>query len=135
MKNGQETGPDSNLSLLHSQLASLNSSLELYGLRLDTINNTVLGIEYNSTARIELEHEDVVTLTGKVSQLQDDNLNVSTSLASLSARCTSELKALRVNVTRLQEVVAEVEDGQVAQATSAPVVSLPVVDEQKRAGP
>ena len=35
--------------------------------------------------------------------MQDDNLNVSSSLASLSTRCSSEIIALLTNVTELQK--------------------------------
>ena len=43
------------------------------------------------------------TFQGKVASLQDDNLNVSSSLASLSTRCSSEIIALLTNVTELHK--------------------------------
>ena len=44
-----------------------------------------------------------------MSQLQDDNLNVSSSLASLSVRCSSQLQGLHYNVTRLEQGLARLE--------------------------
>ena len=38
-----------------------------------------------------------------MASLQDDNLNVSSSLASLSTRCSSEIIALLTNVTELHK--------------------------------
>jgi len=101
--------PISTLSLLGTQLDLLNSSVKLHSRRLDAINSTVLSIEHNSTIRLDMEHNDVVAINGKVSQLQDDNLYVSSSLASLSDRCFSQLQTLLVNITSLQTKVTEME--------------------------
>ena len=46
---------------------------------------------------------------GKVASLQDDNLNVSSSLASLSVRCSNEITALLTNLTDLHKKIGAVE--------------------------
>ena len=49
------------------------------------------------------------SLQGKVANLQDDNLNVSSSLASLSVRCSNEITALLTNLTDLHKKIGAVE--------------------------
>ena len=44
-----------------------------------------------------------------MASLQDDNLNVSSSLASLSVHCTNEITALLTNLTDLHKKVGAVE--------------------------
>ena len=44
-----------------------------------------------------------------MASLQDDNLNVSSSLASLSVHCTNEITALLTNLTDLHNKVGAVE--------------------------
>ena len=69
MKNGKVTppaSPNANLTVLDHKLDLLNLSVEIQSQRMDTINTTVLGIERNSTLRIDLEHEDVVALNVSV---------------------------------------------------------------------
>ena len=48
-----------------------------------------------------------------MASLQDDNLNVSSSLASLSVRCTNEITALLTNMTDLQKKIKAVEAVQI----------------------
>ena len=44
-----------------------------------------------------------------MASLQDDNLNVSSSLASLSVRCSNEITALLTNLTDLHKKIGAVE--------------------------
>ena len=44
-----------------------------------------------------------------MASLQDDNLNVSSSLASLSVRCSNEITALLANLTDLHKKIGAVE--------------------------
>jgi len=126
MKNGRSTSlqTSGNLSILETRMNVLNSTLAVQDHRVDTINSTMLDMGHNLTSRMELDHSDVVALMvspchhltppqGKVSQLQDDNLNVSSSLATLSSHCSTELHSLLANITSLQERVVGVEGKQV----------------------
>jgi len=115
MKNGRSTSlqTSGNLSILETRMNVLNSTLAVQDHRVDTINSTMLDMGHNLTSRMELDHSDVVALMGKVSQLQDDNLNVSSSLATLSSHCSTELHSLLANITSLQEMVVGVEGKQV----------------------
>jgi len=117
MKNGgaavRMINSSDNLSRhLGKQVDMLNSSLVVNNRRLDILNSTVLNIERNSTVRINLEHEDVVAINGKVSQLQDDNLNVSSTLQSLNKSCSEQLATLKVDIVSLQQKVSDMDGKQ-----------------------
>ena len=117
-------------------MKSLDSKVEEQTHQLDSLNMSIFDIERNTSAQLELEHKDVVALAvsetshqllreltfilayiaslqGKVASLQDDNLNVSSSLASLSVRCTNEITALLTNMTDLQKKIKAVEAVQI----------------------
>merc|ERR1719334_931528 len=82
---------------------------------MDSINATIASIEYNSSVRLDIQHRDVVDIKGMVSQLQDDNLNVSTSLRSLSLKadqCDHKLSSVIVNVTSLASQLTQVRAAQ-----------------------
>jgi chromosome segregation ATPase len=111
MKNGREmvTSPKTkNLSNLDKKVKSLDSKVEEQTHQLDSLNMSIFDIERNTSAQLELEHKDVVSLAGKVASLQDDNLNVSSSLASLSVRCSNEITALLTNLTDLNKKIGAV---------------------------
>ena len=113
------------------QVKSLDSKVEEHTHQLDSLNMSIFDIERNTSAQLELEHKDVVSLAvsetlyrslkkakihsyiaslqGKVASLQDDNLNVSSSLASLSVRCSNEITALLTNLTDIHEKIKVVE--------------------------
>jgi len=122
-KNGREmvtSEKSKQLSSLETKVNSLGSKVDEQTHQLDSLNISIVGIERNTSAQLELEHKDVVSLAGKVAGLQDDNLNVSSSLASLSAHCSNEITALLTNLTdlhkRLESVAAtqnslEVDEG------------------------
>jgi len=115
MKNGESsvvTNSTNNVAHFRNQLEVLNSKLAVNSRRLDTLNSTALNIEHNSTVRNNLEHEDIVAINGLVSQLQDDNLNVSSSLQSLNKSCSEQLHTLRVDMNILQEKVVKMESSQ-----------------------
>jgi len=106
------TNSTNNVAHFRSQIEVLNSKLAVNSRRLDTLNSTALNIEHNSTVRNNLEHEDIVAINGLVSQLQDDNLNVSSSLQSLNKSCSEQLHTLRVDMNILQEKVVQMESSQ-----------------------
>lgn len=115
MKNGESsvvTNSTNNVAHFRSQIEALNSKLAVNSRRLDKLNSTALNIEHNSTVRNNLEHEDIVAINGLVSQLQDDNLNVSSSLQSLNKSCSEQLHTLRVDMNILQEKVVKMETSQ-----------------------
>jgi len=115
MKNGESsvvTNSTNNVAHFRNQIEVLNSKLAVNSRRLDTLNSTALNIEHNSTVRNNLEHEDIVAINGLVSQLQDDNLNVSSSLQSLNKSCSEQLHTLRVDMNILQEKVVKMESSQ-----------------------
>ena len=114
------------------QVKSLDSKVEEHTHQLDSLNMSIFEIERNTSAHLELEHKDVVSLAvsetlyrsfweltfilsyiaslqGKVASLQDDNLNVSSSLASLSVRCSNEITALLTNLTDMHKKIKAVE--------------------------
>lgn len=116
-----EAGPPSpsydhtNFNLLSSKIELLNSSVGEAARRIDSINATIASIEYNSSVRLDIQHRDVVDIKGMVSQLQDDNLNVSTSLRSLSLKadqCDHKLSSVIVNVTSLTSQLTQVRAAQ-----------------------
>jgi len=112
MKNGREmvtSQKTKNLSNLEKKVKSLDSKVEEQTNQLDSLNMSIFDIARNTSAQLELEHKDVVSLAGKVASLQDDNLNVSSSLASLSVHCTNEITALLTNLTDLHKKVGAVE--------------------------
>jgi len=112
MKNGREmftSQKTKNLSNLEEKVKSLDSKVEEQTHQLDSFNMSIFDIERNTSAQLELEHKDIVTLAGKVASLQDDNLNVSSSLASLSVRCSNEITALLTNLTDLHKKIGAVE--------------------------
>merc|ERR1712192_112481 len=112
MKNGREivtSQKTKNLSNLEEKVKTLDSKVEEHTHQLDSLNMSIFDIERNISAQLELEHKDVVSLAGKVASLQDDNLNVSSSLASLSVRCSNEITALLTNLTDLHEQIKAVE--------------------------
>ena len=69
-----------------------------------------------------------------MSQLQDDNLNVSSSLASLSVRCSSQLQGLHHNVTRLQQGLARLEARQASLLQGPLEVASTVAGETQGVG-
>ena len=73
------------------------------------MNLSIFDIERNTSAQLELKHKDIVTLADKVASLQDNNLNMSSSLASLSVRCSNEINALLTNLTDLHKKIGAVE--------------------------
>merc|ERR1712130_990055 len=102
MKNGREmftSQKTKNLSNLEEKVKSLDSKVEEQTHQLDSFNMSIF----------DIEHKDIVTLAGKVASLQDDNLNVSSSLASLSVRCSNEITALLTNLTDLHKKIGAVE--------------------------
>jgi len=108
LKNGgsaPHTAESSDVSNISSQLDNLNASLALQQQKLGKLNSTVLNVAQNSTVMIDWVKQDVVALQGKVSQLQDDNQNVSSRLASLSERCNSQFQTTVSNMSSLQLVV------------------------------
>jgi len=112
MKNGREmvtSQKTKNLSNLDKKVQSLDSKVEEQTHQLNSLNMSIFDIERNTSAQLELEHKDVVSLAGKVANLQDDNLNVSSSLASLSVRCSNEITALLTNLTDLHKKIGAVE--------------------------
>merc|ERR1719516_116964 len=112
MKNGRETFTSQktrNLTNLEEKVKSLDSKVGEHTHQLDSLNISIFDIERNTSAQLELEHKDIVSLAGKVASLQDDNLNVSSSLASLSVHCTNEITALLTNLTDLHKKIGAVE--------------------------
>lgn len=112
LKNGAaapHTTESSDVSNFSSQLAFLNASIGLQQQKLGKLNSTVLNVVQNSTVMIDWVKQDVVALQGKVSQLQDDNQNVSSRLASLSERCNSQFQTTLSNMSSLQSVVNKLE--------------------------
>jgi len=108
LKNGgsaPHTTESSDVSNISSQVDNLNASLALQQQKLGKLNSTVLNVAQNSTVMIDWVKQDVVALQGKVSQLQDDNQNVSSRLASLSERCNSQFQTTVSNLSSLQLVV------------------------------
>ena len=90
-------------------MKSLDSKVDEQTHQLDSLNISIFDIERNTSAQLDLEHKDIVTLAGKVASLQDDNLNMSSSLASLSVRCSNEITALLTNLTDLHKKIGAVE--------------------------
>jgi len=97
------------VSNLSSQLLELNKSLAHQTQKLDTLNSTLLNVAQNSTVMIDWVKQDVVALQGKVSQLQDDNQNVSSRVSSLSEKCASQFLTTLSNMSSLQSVVTSLE--------------------------
>jgi len=89
-----------------TRLDLFNSSFVLQGHRLDRINATLLGVEHNSTVMIDWVKQDVVTIQGKLSQLQDDNLNVSSKVDSLKDGSSVQLLSLK---SQLDSIEAKIE--------------------------
>jgi len=92
------------------ELAKLNESLVEQSQKVKNLNSTLLRASQNSTVMIDWVKQDVVALQGKVSQLQDDNQNVSSRLSSLSERCNSQFLTTLSNISSLQTVVSSVEN-------------------------
>jgi len=104
-----KTSGTSDVSNINSELANLNKSLNLQNQKLNSMNSTLVNVAQNSTVMIDWVKQDVVALQGKVSQLQDDNQNVSSRLASLSERCNSQIQTTLSNMSSLQSVVNNLE--------------------------
>jgi len=104
-----KTSAAPDVSNINSELENLNKSLLLQTEKLNSMNSTLLNVAQNSTVMIDWVKQDVVALQGKVSQLQDDNQNVSSRLASLSERCSSQIQTTLSNMSSLQSIVSNIE--------------------------
>jgi len=100
------------------ELTRLNDTIKVHNQRLNNLNNTLLSVAQNSTVMIDWVKQDVVALQGKVSQLQDDNQNVSSRLTSLSEKCSSQFMTSLSNISSLQSAVEKLES-QMKQLKSA----------------
>jgi len=113
LKNGAGTPRTSvnpsDVSNINLELGRLNKTLVQQTQKFDSMNSTLLNVAQNSTVMIDWVKQDVVALQGKVSQLQDDNQNVSSRLASLSERCNSQFITTLSNMSSLQSVVSSLE--------------------------
>jgi len=106
LKNGKEVGSpqkSKHLDGFETKVDLLASRVDMQTAHVDSLNKSMSDFERNVSSQLDIEHKDIVSLAGKVASLQDDNLNVSSSLASLSTRCSSEIIALLTNVTELHK--------------------------------
>jgi len=106
LKNGKEVGSpqkSKHLDGFETKVDLLASRVDMQTVQVDSLNKSMSDFERNVSSQLDIEHKDIVSLAGKVASLQDDNLNVSSSLASLSTRCSSEIIALLTNVTELHK--------------------------------
>jgi len=113
LRNGvdtQLTSVNPDLSNINSELAEVNEKMAKQSRKVESLNSTLLNLSKNSTVMIDWVKQDVVALQGKVSQLQDDNQNVSSRLSSLSERCNSQFLTTLSNISSLQTFVSSVEN-------------------------
>jgi len=99
----------------------LNSSISLLGSRIDNLNKTVISSDRNSSVMINWVKQDVLNLQGRVSQLQDDNVNVSSRLASLTDECQTQLVSNKKEISKLQINLEEISKLQISVDKGKPL--------------
>jgi len=115
MVSNRSMGNSRSIEMINKELNTLKvdllaSRVDTQTAQVDSLNKSMSDFERNVSSQLDIEHKDIVSLAGKVASLQDDNLNVSSSLASLSTRCSSEIIALLTNVTELHKKMEGVQN-------------------------
>lgn len=74
-----------------NEIEGLRTTLSEQKIRLDELNVTLSSLSQNTTVMINWVKQDVMSLKDQVAHLQDDNVNVSSRLTSLSEKCEERL--------------------------------------------
>eukprot|EP00092_Neocalanus_flemingeri_P079859 GFUD01099522.1.p1 GENE.GFUD01099522.1~~GFUD01099522.1.p1 ORF type:complete len:433 (-),score=148.48 GFUD01099522.1:308-1606(-) len=99
----------SDLSNLKKDFVKMNASLVQQAQTLGNMNSSLLNMAQNCTVMIDWVKQDVVSVQAKVSQLQDDNQNMSSHLASLAEQSKSQFLTTLANMSSLQSTVSAVD--------------------------
>lgn len=84
-----------------SDIEVLRASLSQQTIRLDNITGTLASLSQNTTVMIDWVKQDVVSLKEQVAHLQDDNVNVSSRLTSLTEKCEERLGVSKLETDRV----------------------------------
>jgi len=88
------------------------------------LNATVSRVAHNATARLDWFNADSTQLQGRVSQLEDDNRNISSRLQSLDVTLNKAVSQLKLNLSEVAKLVHNNNDS--PQSGFHPTNSKPV---------
>merc|ERR1740128_1486391 len=88
------------------------------------LNATVSRVAHNATARLDWFNTDSTQLQGRVSQLEDDNRNISSRLQSLDVTLNQAVSQLKLNLSEVSKLVYNNNDS--PQSSFHPTNSQPL---------